>query len=153
MEMRHITESQCSLISLIARFKGPIWDPSGADRSQVGPMLAPWTLLSEMCLRCRVVWRPARLCRGSTVNTVKHIGIIDLNRNYVSTTTRLNTSFYHTHTGRAKSFWNYIRLNTSQMSYSVYWYKKQHYNGIALHRYEPQFWPQWNSMITNQQIT
>ena len=23
---------------------GPTWGPSGADRSQVGPMLAPWTL-------------------------------------------------------------------------------------------------------------
>ena len=25
---------------------GPTWGPSGADRFQVGPMLAPWTLLS-----------------------------------------------------------------------------------------------------------
>ena len=32
--------------SLIARFMGQTWDPSGADRTQVGPMLAPWTLLS-----------------------------------------------------------------------------------------------------------
>ena len=31
---------------LIARFMGTIWGPSGADRTQVGPMLAPWTLLS-----------------------------------------------------------------------------------------------------------
>ena len=31
---------------LITRFMGPTWDPSGADRTQVGPMLAPWTLLS-----------------------------------------------------------------------------------------------------------
>ena len=35
-------------ISLIARFMGPTWGPSGADRTQVGPMLAPWTLLSGM---------------------------------------------------------------------------------------------------------
>ena len=34
--------------SLIARFVGPTWGPSGADRVQVGPMLAPWTLLSGM---------------------------------------------------------------------------------------------------------
>ena len=34
--------------SLIARFMGPTWGPSGADRTQVGPMLAPWTLLSRM---------------------------------------------------------------------------------------------------------
>ena len=32
--------------ALIARFVGPTWGPSGADRTQVGPMLAPWTLLS-----------------------------------------------------------------------------------------------------------
>ena len=31
---------------LIARFMGPTWGPSGADRTQVGPMLAPWNLLS-----------------------------------------------------------------------------------------------------------
>ena len=27
---------------------GPTWGPSGADRTQVGPMLAPWTLLSGL---------------------------------------------------------------------------------------------------------
>ena len=32
-------------LSLIARFMGPIWGPSGAGRTQVGPMLAPWTFL------------------------------------------------------------------------------------------------------------
>ena len=32
--------------SLIARFMEPPWDPSGTDRTQVGPMLVPWTLLS-----------------------------------------------------------------------------------------------------------
>ena len=31
---------------LIVRFVGPTWGPYGADRTQVGPMLAPWTLLS-----------------------------------------------------------------------------------------------------------
>ena len=32
--------------SLISRVMGPTWGPSGAARTQVGPMLAPWTLLS-----------------------------------------------------------------------------------------------------------
>ena len=32
--------------TLRARFMGPTWGPSGADRTQVGPMLAPWILLS-----------------------------------------------------------------------------------------------------------
>ena len=39
------------LVFLIARFMGPTWGPSGADRTQVGPMLAPWTLLSGIVLR------------------------------------------------------------------------------------------------------
>ena len=36
----------CMSSTLIARFMGPTWGPSGADRTQVGPMLAPWTWLS-----------------------------------------------------------------------------------------------------------
>ena len=28
-------------MSMIAKFMGPTWGPSGADRTQVGPMLAP----------------------------------------------------------------------------------------------------------------
>ena len=32
------------ILALIARCVGPTWGPSGADRTQVGPMLAPWTL-------------------------------------------------------------------------------------------------------------
>ena len=39
------TASVC-VISQIVGFMGTIWGPSGADRTQVGPMLAPWTLLS-----------------------------------------------------------------------------------------------------------
>ena len=35
--------------SLLASFMGPTWGLSGADRTQVGPMLAPWTLLSRNC--------------------------------------------------------------------------------------------------------
>ena len=41
----------------IARFMGPTWGPSGADRTQVGPMLVPWTLLSAYRVRypcCRI---------------------------------------------------------------------------------------------------
>ena len=35
-----------SVTTLIARFMGPTWGPSGADRTQGGPVLAPWALLS-----------------------------------------------------------------------------------------------------------
>ena len=37
---------QKPMSSLIVRFMGPTWGSPGADRTQVGPMLAPWTLLS-----------------------------------------------------------------------------------------------------------
>ena len=36
-------------VPLLARFMGSTWGPSGADRTQMGPMLAPWTLLSGTC--------------------------------------------------------------------------------------------------------
>ena len=39
------------LTALIARFMGLTWGPPGADRTQVGPMLAPWTLLSGGCFK------------------------------------------------------------------------------------------------------
>ena len=35
-----------SLVAQIARFMGPTWGPPGSCRPQLGPMLAPWTLLS-----------------------------------------------------------------------------------------------------------
>ena len=36
------------LITLVARIMGPTSGPSGANRTQVDPMLAPWNLLSEV---------------------------------------------------------------------------------------------------------
>ena len=35
----------------IARFMGPTWGPPGSCRPQMGPMLAPWTLLPGMVTR------------------------------------------------------------------------------------------------------
>ena len=40
-----IVDGSCR-VPLIARFVGQTWGPSGADRTQVSPKLAPWTLLS-----------------------------------------------------------------------------------------------------------
>ena len=39
-----------NICTLIARFTGPTWGQSGTDRAQVGPMLAPRTLLSGSIL-------------------------------------------------------------------------------------------------------
>ena len=41
---RHDT-TRHDIRSLIVRFMGPKWGPSEADKTQIGPMLAPWTLL------------------------------------------------------------------------------------------------------------
>ena len=43
--------------TLIARSMGPKWATSGADRTQVGPMLVPWTLLSEY-IQAKIYYRP-----------------------------------------------------------------------------------------------
>ena len=48
MASKHGLWKRVSKTSLKARFMGPTWGPSGADRAQMGPMLAPWTLLSGM---------------------------------------------------------------------------------------------------------
>ena len=34
--------------SQISKFMGPTWGPPGSSRPQMGPMLAPWTLLSGL---------------------------------------------------------------------------------------------------------
>ena len=46
--------------SQIAKFMGPTWGPPGPCRPQMGPMLAPWTLLSGVAATlgevCLAVW-------------------------------------------------------------------------------------------------
>ena len=49
------------MVTLIAKFMGPTWGPSGVDRTQVGPMLAPWTLLSGNTWICFALF-PTRIC-------------------------------------------------------------------------------------------
>ena len=39
-------KSSYSKVTQIAKFMGPRWGPPGSCRPQMGPMLAPWTLLS-----------------------------------------------------------------------------------------------------------
>ena len=41
-------DGRIRLYSLIVRFMGPTWGPSGTGRTQVGPMLVPWNLLSGL---------------------------------------------------------------------------------------------------------
>ena len=44
-------EFSSSIASPTARFMGPPWGPSGADRTQMGPMLEPWNVLSGIGLK------------------------------------------------------------------------------------------------------
>ena len=46
------THAPMRKVTLIARFMGSTWGPYGADRTQVGPMLAPWTLLFGKASLC-----------------------------------------------------------------------------------------------------
>ena len=97
----HLTTSWCSLIVTllpycpntelkgpqIARFMGPTWGPSGDDRTQVGPMLVTWTLLSGT-----LVWNEhsstwyilyyiasdERWYKQNLIRAVKHIKIMNI---------------------------------------------------------------------------
>ena len=42
--------------SQIARFMGPTWGPPGSCQPQMGPILAPWTLLSVIFFDFKTLW-------------------------------------------------------------------------------------------------
>ena len=75
--MNTIASSQpCSTLPLKARFLGPTWGPSGADRTQVGPMLAPGTLLFRTFMCSLESWPSVntvgikgKICHCSFINT------------------------------------------------------------------------------------
>ena len=48
IQKKETTAAIIQLASLTAIFMVPRWGPAGADRTQVGPMLVPWTLLSGL---------------------------------------------------------------------------------------------------------
>ena len=53
---------------LVARFMGPTWGLPGADRTQVGPMLAPWSLLSgHPCYWRRITGLVHERCNSSAL--------------------------------------------------------------------------------------
>ena len=89
IENKRLSEKQLDCIwkyTQIARFMGPTWGPPGDDRTQVGPMLAPWTLLSGYsCVYCYRHTEQSTL-QGSPIETclytfchlwhVLHIGFL-----------------------------------------------------------------------------
>ena len=51
LETTICTDFAVSITSQKAKFMGPIWGPPGSCRPQMGPMLAPWTLLSGIIFK------------------------------------------------------------------------------------------------------
>ena len=64
----------------IATFIGPIWCPSGADRTQVGPMLAPWTLLSGYIYLGLVLIRSVHVQFSQTMLCTDWDNLLDLSK-------------------------------------------------------------------------
>ena len=50
---REKNNSHPVVYSQITKFMGPTWGPPGSCRPQMGPMLAPWTLLAGFVLKIR----------------------------------------------------------------------------------------------------
>ena len=62
----------------IARFMGPTWGPPGADRTQVGPMWATWTLLSGQLFRVNLEQSQMHsmvCCCSIILTTLTHISL------------------------------------------------------------------------------
>ena len=68
------------VVVLKAMFMGPTWGPSGTDRTQMGPMLAPWTLVSGLATgltvkqyaMCTEVWWSGRCFRYQNMLKPSH---------------------------------------------------------------------------------
>ena len=73
------------MLSVKAGFMGPTWGPSGADRTQVGPILAPWTLLAGICwtefVQTPQLWHPSiqeakLIIHGMHTSNANHCDIV-----------------------------------------------------------------------------
>ena len=62
----------------IARFMWPTWGPPGSCRPQMGPMLAPWTLLPGLLWRCHYLLLEQTASRLSRCRKIKSCTFISL---------------------------------------------------------------------------
>ena len=63
------TDMRNYITTEIAKFMGPTWGPPGSCRPQMGPMLAPWTLLSgNNLICCQSTRRPRHVCLIAVYN-------------------------------------------------------------------------------------
>ena len=82
------------MLSQIAKFMGPTWGPPGSCRPQMGPMLAPWTLLSGILpVQGFPLWR----YDGLSATISFWLGSIYLRKMfYIEINSRLSMLFYIT---------------------------------------------------------
>ena len=72
---------ESEITTQIAKLMGPTWGPAGSCRPQMGPMLAPWTLLSRYIPHirrvggyCGLVW--SRVSKPSVTATERRINSV-----------------------------------------------------------------------------
>ena len=88
-----LTNSTQCLPSQTAKFMGPTWGPPGSCRPQMGPMLAPWTLISGFVLRYQTVntlwkWLVWQVCSPSNIRNRRYLRTTDGRQIRAGTNTR-----------------------------------------------------------------
>ena len=84
------THREPKMLSLIARFMGPTWGPYGADKTQVGPMLAPKTLLSGI-----VCYMYQGNCMGHKLYWKSHKAMVQCFDKIIASNDQWNYWFYY----------------------------------------------------------
>ena len=105
----HSPVSNFAASTQIARFMGPTWGPPGSCRPQMGPMLAPWTLLSRYpsCCSERWVWK-----LHNQIAVTSHIG------QWVNGAYRYSQSFWY-------------RWNRCRYQCDITWHQLKYPNRIS----------------------
>ena len=100
----HMAEIICrqprTASSQIAKLIGPTWGPPGSCRHQMGPMLAPWTLLSDVLLRITVSSQVIVVTNGKWIIRVY-------------SNKRFDSNTYHFEGNNRERFYKTYRLCTS----------------------------------------
>ena len=113
---------------------GPTWGPSGADRRRVGPMLAPWTLLSWTILpprRWKLIRQKRCKCRyGFSITMFDMIRGQSLRLYNYDCITMGGSEFQKFKPKLLSCFWYFVFVNQSSntvitsdwnMSYDQFW--------------------------------
>ena len=135
----------------IAKFLGPTWGPPGSCRPQVGPMLAPWTLLLGYISSTSVAmklyhWRP-RVVMMPTLSELVALEVVITTAS--ATRLSINTFIFHT---KCRIIWYFTMVSHCNVYFSkhyICWNK--HFNGSPLYKPENNdismsIFPSWNSV-------